>query len=412
MKALEEYYRRGYRLLLNGDVEELQKFRLNSIRKRWAGLYTIFDRFASRDRLIRLIGNHDLELLNTSAADHPVHKAVRWQTGDQDNPDNILIYHGHQASRRYELYNQHVGWVLRNIVGRLPVRNFSISHDDTKKMLLEERIYRFSGARRILSIIGHTHRPLFESLSKTDLVKFNIERLCRQYASAEPPDKRRIRGEIEELKEYLARTVPDRRNDVGSIYHDSFVVPCVFNSGCVLGKRGITCLELTENTISLKYWFDRNRSRRYLRYEGYESVQLPGTDYYETVIQSERLDYIFSRVHLLGERREIDASPSRAKVSLRSSFQAGRDDTLHEVLLREEENQHRRQHGQYRHGHDLVPADRGGHIQGLTQRECKRKLDHPVDIDQDIKKIVPGPDELKYSSREDRRFGEGQYYPR
>lgn len=309
MKVLEEYYRRGFRLLLNGDVEELQKFRMETIREQWARLYAIFDRFASRDRLIRLAGNHDLDLTDSDILDTPVYRAVRWQRGDPDNPDDILIYHGHQASRRYELYNQYVGWALRNIVSRLPVRNYSVSHDDTKKMLLEERIYRFSGARRILSIIGHTHRPLFESLSKSDSVKYNIERLCRQYASADSRDRQRIRREIGELKAYLSGTVPDRRNDVGSIYHDTFVVPCVFNSGCVLGKRGITCLELTEKTISLKYWFDKNRSRRYLRYDGYESVQLPGTDYFETVIQSEKLDYIFSRIHLLGERVDDDRVP-------------------------------------------------------------------------------------------------------
>lgn len=305
MNVLEEYYRRGFRLLLNGDVEELQKFSLEKIKRRWADLYAIFDRFRSRSRLIRLVGNHDLDLLDTNDADTHVYRAVHWQRGDAGNTDDILIYHGHQASRRYELYNRHVGWTLRNVVSKLPLRNYSVSHDDTKKMLLEERIYRFSGDRRILSIIGHTHRPLFESLSKTDWVKYNIERLCRQHASADRQDRQRIRREIEELKAYVARTVPDQHKDVGSIYHDTFVVPCVFNSGCVLGKRGITCLELTEKTISLKYWFDRNRSRRYLRYDGYESIRLPGTDYFETVIQAEQLDYVFSRIHLLGGREEF-----------------------------------------------------------------------------------------------------------
>lgn len=248
MNVLQEYYRRGFRLLLNGDVEELQKFSFDTIRRQWADLYTIFSRFESRGRLIRLVGNHDLDLLKNEIPDTPVYRAVRWQRGDPDTPDTILIYHGHQASRRYELYNRYVGWTLRNIVSRLPVRNYSVSHDDTKKMLLEERIYRFSGARRILSIIGHTHRPLFESLSKTDSVKYNIERLCRQHASADGRDRQRIRREIEELKAYLVRTVPDRRKDVGSIYHDTFVVPCVFT--CSAGGKRSAITQLRRQHLS------------------------------------------------------------------------------------------------------------------------------------------------------------------
>lgn len=299
MEVLREYHRRGYRLVLNGDVEELQKFRLEAIRRRWAELYAIFDLFSADDRLIRIVGNHDLDLLSDNDLDLPVYRALRWQSDDGTNPENVFIFHGHQASRRYELYNHHVGWLLRHVVSKLPIRNRSVSHDDKKKKLLEERIYAFARRHRVLTIIGHTHRPLFESLSKTDLVKYNIERLCRQYKPADPAQREVIRREIDDLKKYLARTVPDRRVDIGSIYHETFVVPCVFNSGCVLGKRGITCLELTENRISLKYWFDRNRSRRYLRYEGYDSSRLAGTAYYETAIQSESLDYIFSRIDLL-----------------------------------------------------------------------------------------------------------------
>jgi UDP-2,3-diacylglucosamine pyrophosphatase LpxH len=299
MEVLEEYYRRGFRLVLNGDVEELQKFPMKKIRQRWVELYSILERFASEDRLVRLVGNHDLQLLTEQGVEVPVQRALRWEVGDPTAPDSIFIFHGHQASRRYELYNDHVGWLLRNVVGKLPIKNFSVSHDNHKKKVLEERVYTFSRRRRIMSVIGHTHRPLFESLSKTDSVKYNIERLCRQYATAGVSEREAIHGEIHDLKKYLARTVPNRRNDFGSIYHDSFVVPCMFNSGCVLGKRGITCIELSGTEIGLSYWFDRNRSKRYLRYEGYDSQNLAGTSYYETVIQSETLNYIFSRIHLL-----------------------------------------------------------------------------------------------------------------
>ncbi|AFG36747.1 metallophosphoesterase [Spirochaeta africana] len=295
MEVLDEYYRRGFRLILNGDIEELQKFPLERIMRRWPNLYRIFERFQREDRLVRLAGNHDLQLLYDNPFPEPVLEGLRYRYQDND----IFIFHGHQASRRYSHYNDQVGWMLKHVVGRFPIRNISVSHDNRKKKKLEERVYAFANQQKILSIIGHTHRPLFESLSKTDYVKFNIERLCRQYSRATNGEKQAIHGEIMDLRTHLRNTVPDRRRDIGSIYHDGFVVPCLFNSGCVIGKRGITCIELSASELSLKYWFDKQRSRRYIRYDGYETSQLPGTSYFETVIKSEQLDYIFSRIHLL-----------------------------------------------------------------------------------------------------------------
>ena len=297
--VLEEYLRRGYRLILNGDVEELQKFPLEAVRRQWKSLYRVFDRFERKGRLLRLVGNHDLDLMFDSQFNTPIHEALRWEVGDEENPDTVFIFHGHQASRRYELYNDHVGWILRNIVSKLPVKNRSVSADNFKKKAIEERIYEFSRQKRIASIIGHTHRPLFESLSKTDWVKYNIERLCRRHSIADRSEREGIRAEIDRLKAYLARTVPDRRKDIGSIYHDTFVVPSMFNAGCVLGKRGITCIELDGEDISLKYWFDSRRSDSDPRYDACDSVSLPGTAYRESVLQSESLRYIFSRIHLL-----------------------------------------------------------------------------------------------------------------
>ncbi|MFW5800626.1 MAG: hypothetical protein ACOCVC_01225 [Spirochaeta sp.] len=295
MEVLEEYFRRGYRLVLNGDVEELQKFRIEKIIERWGRLYEILEQFHREDRLIRLVGNHDLQLLYNNPLSTPVREAVRYQFGS----DEIFIFHGHQASKRYAVYNELIGWMLKHVVKRFPLHFTSVSHDDRKKKRMESRVYDMSIRERIVSIIGHTHRPLFESLSKSDFVKFQIEQLCRRYGSADEEEKEAIQIEIKDLRDHLENTVRSTDADFGSIYHDSFVVPCMFNAGCVLGKRGITCIELTRDTISLKYWFDKNRSRRYLLYEGYETKQLGDTSYYETEIKSEALEYIFSRIHLL-----------------------------------------------------------------------------------------------------------------
>ncbi|AFG38285.1 metallophosphoesterase family protein [Spirochaeta africana] len=302
LAVLEEYYRRGCRLLLNGDVEELQKVRLEKIQRAWGDLYQLLERFDAEGRLIRLAGNHDLELLYNNPLPTPVREAVRYQFSDSTTGQHLgqmFIFHGHQASRRYAMYNDLIGWLLRHLVHRLPFHYTSVSHDNRKKKRMESRVYEMAARERVVAVIGHTHRPLFESLSKSDFVKYNIERLCRQYTDAAAEEREAIRLEIGDLRAHLEAVSRSDMVDLGSIYHDSFVVPCMFNSGCVLGKRGITCLELTGSHIALKYWFDGSRSRKYLLYDGYDTVQLPGTGYYETEIKSEQLRYIFSRIDLL-----------------------------------------------------------------------------------------------------------------
>ena len=61
--ALDEYYyKKGYTLILNGDVEELHRYSLHEIRKHWSELYSLFDKFFEHGKLYKLFGNHDSKL--------------------------------------------------------------------------------------------------------------------------------------------------------------------------------------------------------------------------------------------------------------------------------------------------------------------------------------------------------------
>ena len=47
---LKEYYLpNDYHLILNGDIEELQRFSLSAVQKQWKKLYSVFDRFAEKN---------------------------------------------------------------------------------------------------------------------------------------------------------------------------------------------------------------------------------------------------------------------------------------------------------------------------------------------------------------------------
>ena len=98
-----------------------------------------------------------------------------------------------------------------------------------------------------MAVIGHTHRPLFESLSRIDYLKFQIESLCRSYPAADAAGKAFLEEKIRAYQQDLQYTLTkDRKNGSrSSLYDSGRLVPCVFNSGCATGKRGITALEIT-----------------------------------------------------------------------------------------------------------------------------------------------------------------------
>lgn len=296
--ALDRYYlRRGFTLILNGDIEELQRFRLSAIMRRWREVYTLFDGFAAQGRLHRIVGNHDLDLMNRR--DHPfaVEEALRFT----HQGHSIFVFHGHQTQLQFTRYNTLVGLGLRFVVNPLHIMNYSVAHDSVKRFRTEERVYEFSRLHRVMSVIGHTHRPLFESMSKIDSLKFEIERLCRKYprssARKRAAIERDIRAYRSELDHVQAHDGPSA--SIASLYNANLVVPCMFNSGTVVGKRGMTCLELVDGEVALVHWFDENRSRKYLQYTFYAAERLDDSAYHRVVVKRDSLDYVFARITLL-----------------------------------------------------------------------------------------------------------------
>ena len=297
--VLGEYYLPGgFRLILNGDIEELQRFRIEAVRRRWAHIYEIFSRFGEETGLHRLVGNHDIELLSHAPEDFDPREALRL---DYEG-DDIFIFHGHQSSPRIMRHGRLIGLALRYIATPLRVHNWEVAHDSGKQFRTERRVYDFASARKILAVIGHTHRPLFESMSKVDSLKFEIERLIRKYPKSGDKKRRKIEAAISSHKQELMR-IQEMRNgtqDRESLYNDNLVVPTLFNSGCVIGKRGMTVLEIQgDGRLALAHWFDRRRSEKYLEYSTYRTSRLGESDYFRVELQSDSLDSVLSRVKLL-----------------------------------------------------------------------------------------------------------------
>ena len=297
MYILENYYEfNKYKLILNGDIEELHKFSLKKIFFTYKSLYKLFEKFKQRNALFKLLGNHDYQLIRKKnfLFDTPVEEAVKLKW----NGDSILIFHGHQAGHFNEFLNTMATFVLRSIGNRLGIKNYTVAFDSRKKYKYEKRVYNFARSNKILAIIGHTHRPLFESLARTESLKFRIERLCRIYPLAKPEKKKRLEEKIKRYKEELQKLLHKEKED-GGLYSIDLLVPCLFNSGCGIGRNGVTAIEISNGNIELVYWFDRNRTEKYFNFNGYVPRQLKDSDYWRVTLKKETLDYLFSRVKLL-----------------------------------------------------------------------------------------------------------------
>lgn len=299
-EVLSSYYlKKEFSLVLNGDVEELQRYPLKKIQERWKDIFDIFERFHQETAVIKTIGNHDLELglLKENPYPYLLTDAFKFKYKN----DFLFLFHGHQASKKFQKHNRLIGFTLKYFANPLGIKNYSVSHSSTKQYKIEKRAYHYSAYRKIVSIIGHTHRPLFESLHKVERLKYKIEQLCREFVSSPEDQAETIRETIQahkkELKKYYKENAAT--NLLNYVYNTIFHIPCLFNSGCVIGKRGMTCLEIAGGMIRLVHWFDKKTSKKYLHKTGYEPEQLGDTDYYRMVINQEPLDYVFTRINFL-----------------------------------------------------------------------------------------------------------------
>lgn len=282
-------------LILNGDVEELQRFSVHKIYNKWTHIYDYFDAFHKDGRLYKTIGNHDLELrlMAELPFDYELLDALKLDHND----DSLFIFHGHQASKKYQEHNELIGFTLKYFANPLGIKSYSVSHSSRKQYKIEKRVYGYSAFKKRVSIIGHTHRPLFESMHKVERLKYRIEELCRDYVISKKEEiKNQIKSLKKELKNYFRAN--NDFNFQSYVYDKMLNIPCLFNSGCVIGKRGMTCLEIEGDKIRLVHWFDKKISKKYLR-SGYEEEKIGDSDFYRMVINEDSLQYIFTRIKFL-----------------------------------------------------------------------------------------------------------------
>ena len=300
MYVIKHYYqKKNYSLILNGDIEELYKFSLKKIEKKWNKAYQIFNVFNKKNKLFKTVGNHDYKLFfKKLIKSRQLSEAIKLNY----NNNIIFIFHGHQADIFLGRHNWFVPFVLRYIASPLFIKSYEVSPNKIKKYKIEKNVYEFSCNKKIISVIGHTHRPLFESFSKIDSLRFRIEQLCRYYPNANKKEKNIIESSVKKFKQellhyYTKKNIKEASRS--SLYNENIHVPSLFNSGCVIGKSGITAIEIDNGYIRLAHWFDKRRRDKYLKLEDHSPERLEGSNFYRVILNQEILNYIFTRIRLL-----------------------------------------------------------------------------------------------------------------
>lgn len=256
LAALDHYYTNNFGLIALGDCEELWENTLTKVLKHQQPSFERYKAFIAQGRFYKTIGNHDLDWKNNPitialiktvfGADLPIYDGVLLQTIISGQELKILCTHGHQGDRASD-----GSWFSKFFVSKiwaplqaiLKINPNTPAYDSQLKSLHNSIMYNWSSEQKsLLLITGHTHQPVFESLT-------HIERLYRQL----------LMNEAEGNEQTVAETraeIEKRKFEYNLISKDYLTMkPTYFNSGCCCYNDGdITGIEIEDGCLRLIKW--------------------------------------------------------------------------------------------------------------------------------------------------------------
>ena len=266
-KALNYYYKNGYRFISIGDSEELWECDFPKILKKYPDVYALEKKFAAAGRLLRVYGNHDIFWKSKSFVKKYIQSTlpgitIREALLLKGKDGSIFLTHGHQG----ELFS-HFLWPVSRFFVRtvwkpgqrfLGFKNTGAAHNIKKRGKKEQMYYRWAKGKGLLFIAGHTHRAMFSSRSKIDRLRIEIEKLVQVTSTFSKGSQRyisnmkKIRKKKAELQSRIQREFGKRT--VQSFDETGIFSPCYFNDGCCSYNNGITAVELDRGMIRLVKW--------------------------------------------------------------------------------------------------------------------------------------------------------------
>jgi predicted phosphodiesterase len=261
LAALDHYNKEGFCYINLGDSEELWENLFLTIKKHNKNTFEAEKLFLARGAFIKIFGNHDLywdndplaivSLLQIYGQQVKVYEGAILETIVNNKKLFIYLTHGHQGDLQSD-GNWFSKWFVSDVwapfQSYLQINPNTPANNDQLKTDHNRLMYEWSSKRKdIVLITGHTHQPVFRSLTE-------LEILYESLASATGEKQAAIQARIDKLHLDAFRP-PDFKG-----YLDTY-----FNSGCCCFDDGdITGIEIADNCIRLIKW----------GYKGKESVRI------------------------------------------------------------------------------------------------------------------------------------------
>jgi UDP-2,3-diacylglucosamine pyrophosphatase LpxH len=313
LKALDYSYQSGYTLIVLGDYEELHRYSKKELKKKYEDVYASERRFLEEDRYYRIFGNHDIDWRSTKRVAKHLHDVlpglvIREALKFDCCGSSIFLAHGHQGSFINDILGIFGRIILKYIARPLGVSSMtSPAKRYTKRRKDENTYYNWAKEHKVLFIAGHTHRPMFASLSEGDRIRVTIENLFRKYVeTGDSAEKERLEEEIKQKRTEFEREKEKEGDDSywTCMGKPELITPCYSNDGSCLHANGITCIELYKEKIRLLWLYDETQPANVGKEKrALTKDLLPGdsaaADYKRQILEEEDLEYIFTRIRLL-----------------------------------------------------------------------------------------------------------------
>ena len=254
LAALDYYYQNDYFYINLGDSEELWENLLPPVKKNNMASFEKEKLFLQKNQFIKIFGNHDLywdndplasfELKDIYGQEVKIYEGVILQTILDEQPFQIYLTHGHQGDLQSD-GNWFSKWFVSNIWAKvqayLEINPNTPAYDTQLKTAHNEMMYQWSSDNNMALITGHTHQPVFESLTL-------LERLYDKLAKARKANDEKAIADIESRINH--------RFEKGEALPDyTGFKPNYFNSGCCCFSDGdITGIEIDNGCIRLIKW--------------------------------------------------------------------------------------------------------------------------------------------------------------
>jgi hypothetical protein len=276
LEALNYYSSNDFCFINLGDSEELWENSVWKVKKHNKATFEAEKKFLAHNNYVKIFGNHDLYWYNglwaywhlksmfgekVKVYEGIVLKSlVRSSESGVNTQDvgltttdselTIFLTHGHQGDAQSDgnwFSKFFVTYIWAPLQSLLRINPNTPANNNEKKTLHNHIMYEWSAEQKgLLLITGHTHQPVFASLT-------HLERLYKQLQFA-LQDKNE--AAIKEVKAEILK----REREFTAVSVDYMnMKPSYFNTGCCCFSDGdITGIEIADGCIRLIKWAIKN----------------------------------------------------------------------------------------------------------------------------------------------------------